>query len=410
MIDYLMQDGRYMSFVGIATILGIAFLFSNNKKKISPKLIFSALGMQFVLAFCILRTDMGKNLFSALADGFSRLYSFADAGAGFVFGSLAQVQEPWGFLFFVKVLSIIIFFGALTSILFHFGVVQFLVKIIALVIRPILGTSGAETLCAAANSMLGQTEAPLLIKKYLDKMTESEILLVMVSGMATLSGAILAVYGSLGVPMLHLLSASVMAIPGAILIAKILMPEVEKSKTLQDGTLKLERDTSSALDAISSGTTDGMKLAANVAAMLITFISLIALINFVLGGITSYAFGVSYTLDTIFSKLFSWIAFLIGVPFKDRAMAGVVLGQKLVINEFVAYANFVKMNFSPRATAILTYALCGFSNFSCIGIQIGGIGALAPKKRGVLIKLGMKAVLGGTLANLLNAAIAGLFI
>ncbi len=410
MFSYFVQDGRYMSFVGIITVLGIAFLCSNNKRKVKLKLVLSALVMQLVLAFFILRTDIGKNIFAALSNCFSRLYMFADAGSQFVFGRLADTSGPWALIFVVKVIPIIIFFGALMAVLFHFGIVQLLVRGVAFIIRPILGTSGAETLCAAANSMLGQTEAPLLIKRYLDKMTESEILLVMISGMATLNGALLAVYGSFGVSMLHLLSASVMSIPGAILIAKILIPETEKPVTLKNGSLKLERDTDNVLDAISSGTTDGMHLAANVTAMLIAFLSLIALVNFVLGGTTSYLFGASYTLDTFFSKIFSWIAFLIGVPMQDKSAAGVLLGQKLVINEFVAYSNFVKMELTPRAKAILTYALCGFSNFSCIGIQIGGIGALVPKKRSYLIRLGMKAVLGGTLANLLNAAIAGIFI
>jgi len=407
---YFLQDGRYMSFFGIAAILGFAFLFSKNRRKVNVRLVGSALAMQFVLAFCILKTDLGRHIFQALAAGFSKLYQFADAGSQFVFGSLADISGPWGVIFAIKVVPIIIFFGALTALLFHLGIVQVFVKVISIVIRPILGTSGAETLCAAANSMLGQTEAPLLIKKYLNSMTQSEILLVMVSGMATLSGSILAVYGSMGVPMLHLLSASVMSIPGAILISKILLPETEKAKTVGGNSLDMTSDSSNVLDAISTGTTDGMKLAANVAAMLITFISLIALINYFVGLASSYAFGFHYTLDILFGKIFSWVAVLIGVPWQDKANAGALLGQKLVINEFVAYANFVTMKLTPRATTILTYALCGFSNFSCIGIQIGGIGALAPQKRGTIIKLGMMAVLGGTLANFLNAAIAGLFI
>jgi len=399
-----------MSFVGIVSILAIAFLFSKNRRKVTAKLVLSALAMQLFLAFCILRTDTGQSIFSSLAQGFRTLYTFADAGSAFVFGGLANVNGPWGLLFFVKVIPIIIFFGALMAVLFHFGVVQFFVRIISFLIRPVLGTSGAETLCAAANSMMGPTEAPLLVKKYLAKMTESEILLVMISGMATMSGSILAVYGSMGVSMVHLLSASIMSIPGAILISKILLPETKKPETLSVQALKIERDSDNVLDAVATGTTDGMRMAANVAAMLITFISLIALLNYLFGAISSWAFGVSYTLDVIFSKLFSWVAFLIGVPAQDKALAGTLLGQKLAINEFVAYANFVKMELTPRARAILTYALCGFSNFSVIGIQIGGIGALAPQQRKNLIKLGLRALLGGTLANLLNASIAGLFI
>jgi CNT family concentrative nucleoside transporter len=399
-----------MSFVGIAAILGVAFLFSRNKKKVNARLIVSALAMQFALAFIILRTDIGRNLFSALARGFSKVYTFADAGSQFIFGKLANPTGAWGVIFVVKVIPIIIFFGALTALLYHFGIVQFFVRIISLIIRPVLGTSGAETLCAAANSMLGQTEAPLLIKKYLDRMTESEILLVMISGMATISGAILAVYGSLGVPMVHLLSASIMSIPGAILISKILLPETKAAETSTGKQLEMEKDADNVLEAISIGTTDGMKLAANVAAMLIAFLSLIALFNFLIGYMTYSAFGVRYTLDVIFAKLFSWVALVIGIPRQDQAMAGTLLGQKMMLNEFIAYLTFVKMKLTPRTHAIMTYALCGFANFSCIGIQIGGIGVLAPKKRSVLIRLGMTAVLGGTLANLLNAAIAGLFI
>ena len=410
MFSYLFNGGRYMSLFGVGAILGLAFLFSRNRRKVKVKTIFSALAMQFVLAFCILKTTIGRDIFGALSAGFSKLYEFADAGASFVFGRLSDVSGPWALIFAVKVIPIIIFFGALMAVLYHFGIVQIIVKIVSFTIRPILGTSGAETLCAAANSMLGQTEAPLLIKRYLNKMTESEILLVMISGMATMSGSILAVYGSMGVPMLHLLSASVMSIPGAILISKILLPETTSPETLNGRDLSMERDSDNVLDAISKGTSDGMGLAVNVMAMLITFISLIALINYLIGGITEFAFGIRYSLDILFSKIFSWVALLIGVPMKDSAAAGALLGQKLVINEFVAYANFVKMNLSPRAHTILTYALCGFSNFSCIGIQIGGIGALAPQKRSVLIRLGMTAVLGGTLANLLNAAIAGLFV
>lgn len=399
-----------MSFVGIASILAVAFLFSKNRKKVTAKLVFSALAMQFFLAFCILRTDIGRNLFAAFAHGFRVLYTFSDAGSAFIFGNLADVSGPWGVLFVVKVLPIIIFFGAFMAVLFHLGVVQFFVRIISFVIRPVLGTSGAETLCAAANSMMGPTEAPLLVKKYLAKMTESEIFLVMISGMATMSGSLLAVYGSMGVSMVHLLSASIMSIPGAILVAKILLPETGKPETMAGKSVAIKRDSNNVLDAVATGTSDGLRMAANVAAMLITFISLIALLNHMFGVVSSWAFGVSYTLDTIFSKLFSWVAFLIGVPMQDKAAAGTLLGQKLAINEFVAYANFVKTELTPRARAILTYALCGFSNFSVIGIQIGGIGALAPQQRKHLIKLGMRAVLGGTLANLLNAAIAGLFI
>jgi concentrative nucleoside transporter, CNT family len=408
--SYFIQYNRFMGFFGIIAILGVAFLFSKNKRKIKLRLIGSALAMQFALAFFILKTSLGRHIFSALSRMFQRLYQFADQGSEFLFGKLIDPSGSWGAIFALKLVPMIIFFAALISVLFHLGIIQFCVKIISFLIRPILGTSGAETLCAASNSMLGQTEAPFLIKRYLQKMTPSEILVVMVSGMATLSGSIMAVYGMMGIPMTYLLSAGVMAVPGSILIAKILYPEDGKPETLGGKQVALKSDSKSILDAISSGTTDGLKLAVNVAAMLIAFISLIALADFILGRLTGYTFGVTYTLNAVFAKLFSWVAFLLGVAKEDYANAGSLIGTKLVINEFVAYANSLTMELTVRSRAILTYVLAGFANFSSIGIQIGGIGALVPEKRPVLVKLGLYALLGGTLANLLNAAIAGLFI
>ena len=407
---YLAQDGRYMSLIGIMAILGVAFLFSKNKKKVKVRLIASALSMQFLLAFFVMKTSIGQHIFGALSNCIKKVYTFADAGAEFMFGKLTDGSLAWGPIFFLKLFPMIIFFGALMSLLFHLGIVQVIVKAISWIFRPILGTSGAETLCAVSNSMLGQTEAPLLVKKYLEKMTKSEMLLVMVSGMATLSGSILAVYGFMGVPMMHLLTASVMAIPSSVLISKILIPETEKPETMAGSTVTVKADTKNILDAISTGTTDGLKLAVNVTAMLIAFIGLIALLDFVIGAITGYTFGVTYTLNTIFAKVFSWVAVLIGIPFKEKDVAGALLGQKVVINEFVAYASMMKSELSQRTVFILTYAFAGFANISSIGIQIGGIGALVPNKRKVLVEIGLIALLGGTLANFLNAAIASLFI
>lgn len=404
-----LPSSHYTGLIGALAILGFAWLVSTDRKNIQPFMVAKAIGLQFLLAWFILCTQVGKNIFSSLANGFQRLYLFADEGAKFVFGNLANPAGAWGFIFGVKVIAIIIFFGALMSVLFHLRIVQKVVNVIAFVVQPLLGTSGAETLCAAANSMLGQTEAPLLIKHYLKNMTESEMLVVMVSGFATLSGGILAVYGGLGVPMQHLLSASVMAIPSSILIAKILLPETKKSKTAE-AEADLVPETTSVLDAISTGTTDGMHLAVNVAAMLISFISMIALVNFLLGWATSLVFGTAITLNVIFGKLFAGVAYLIGINGYELEIAGSLLGTKLVINEFFAYMQMVDSGLSARSQDILTYALCGFANFSCIGIQVGGIGALVPSKRPVLIRLGMRALLGGTLANLLNAAIASLFI
>jgi len=404
LFDYLITNNRYMSLVGVVSVLMTAVLFSNNRKKIKLKLITNALLMQTALAFIILRTRLGRRVFEILANGFRQIYSFADEGAKFLFGGLANTSGPWGMIFAIKVIPIIVFFGALMSLLFHLGIVQLAVRAASFVIRPILGTSGAETLCAAANSMLGQTEAPLLIRHYLKKMTNSELLVVMVSGMGTLSGAILAAYGAMGVSMLHLLAASAMAVPGSILISKILIPETLTPATAGGKSVTVKGETSNALEALSQGTTDGLRLAANVAAMLITFISLMALVNFCL----SATIGVS--LNQLFAYVFSGVAYLLGVSWADCNVAGAVLGQKIVINEFIAYSSMVSTNLLPRSKVILTYALAGFSNFSCIGIQIGGIGALEPEKRSALAKLGMTALLGGTLTNFLNAAIAGLFI
>jgi concentrative nucleoside transporter, CNT family len=400
--EWLLRDNHYLSIVGIACFVGFAAVFSTKRKAINIRLIFIALAMQFVLGLFILKTVVGKTIFSGIARGVEYIYKFADQGCSFVFGGLANAGGPWGFVFAIKVLPIVIFFGALMSLLFHLGIVQIFVKLVAYAVRPLLGTSGAETLSVAANSMLGQTEAPLLIKNYLPRMTNSEIMTVMVSGMAHLSGAILAIYGLMGVPIVHMLSASIMAIPGAILISKILIPETETPETMGGKTVEVPKETKNVLDAISSGTSDGLRLAVNIAAMLVAFISLMALVDAVLMGITGF------TLNDVFAWVFYGVAYLIGISPADCKAAGALLGQKLVINELVAYGNMVKTVLSDRSVAILTYALAGFANFSSIGIQIGGIGALCPTKRHTLTKLGMRALLGGTLTNLLNAAIASL--
>lgn len=410
MFEYFLEYNRYLGFVGIIVVLAIAFAFSSHKSKVSLRLVFSALALQFLFAFFILKTSVGLLVFGQLANAFKALYQFADSGSAFVFGSLAKVDSPWGFVFAIKALPVIIFFGALMALLFHLGIVQIIVKGFAWAIRPILGTSGAETLSVAANSMLGQTEAPLLIKKYIARMTDSETLTMMVSGMAHLSGGLLAAYGLMGVPVLHMLSASFMAIPGSMLISKILIPETEKPETLGGQTVAIPRETKNVLDAVSTGTSDGLRLAVNVAAMLIAFISLVALVDTVMMWATGYFMATPMTLNVLFGKVFYWIAYLLGIPGHECQTAGALLGQKLAINEFFAYTNFIKAGLCDRSVAILTYALAGFANFSSIGIQIGGIGAICPEKRQLLTRLGLRALLGGTLANLLNAAIASLFL
>lgn len=413
--SYFLENNHYLSLISIFLILAVAYLFSNNRSKINLKLIGIALSMQFLLALFILKTRVGEYIFGKVSEGFSALYQFADKGTAFVFGKLADVSGPWGMIFAIKIVPITIFFAALTALLFHLQVIQVFVKIVSMALCPLFGTSGAETLCAVANSMLGQTEAPLLVKNYLERMTDSEILVVMISGMSTLSGPLLAVYGSIGVPMLHLLCASMMSVPGAILISKILMPETKVPETSRGSAIEMKSETANAIDAISLGTIDGLKLSAIVVAILITFISLIALINFLLKTIGFYTinqlgFTFKLSLKNIFCVIFGPIAYMLGIQGSDVAAAGSLLGKKLVINEFIAYSQMIKTQISERTMIILTYALAGFANFACIGIQVGGIGAIAPSKRWSLSKFGTTALLGGTLVNLMNAAIAALLI
>jgi concentrative nucleoside transporter, CNT family len=409
-MSYLLDAHRYMNILGIAVILLIAWLFSYDRRKINIKTIGSSFFLHFLIAFFVLKTTLGITLIGYVADAVGKLYLAADGGIQFLFGALARNDGPWGFVFAFKVLPIIIFFGAFMSLLFHWGIVQRAVGLVNYVLQPFLGTSGAETLCAIANSFLGQTEAPLLIRHYIKDMTKSEIMLVMVSGMGTISGAILVVYAAIGVPVVHLLSASVMAIPATIMIAKILYPETEHPKTMRGIAVESQVVTRNFLDAISMGASDGLMLALNVGAMLIAFIALIGLINSILGFFClSLGFG-CFTLQSFFGVIFEPFGWLLGLTGYEAHAAGELIGIKVAVNEMVAYTTMVGMALSPRAVMILTYALCGFSNFSCIGIQIGGIGALAPEKRAVLSELGFRAVLGGALANLLSAMVASLLL
>lgn len=416
MIAYFLEYNRYLNVAGIFFIIGIAYSCSQYRKKVKFKLILNALAMQFAIAFVALKTSWGKAGVQFLADGIKYLYEYATIGTQFLFGNLANGSgTAWGVVFAVQILPMIVFFGAFMALLFHIGIVQRMVGGIGYVVQPLLGTSGSETLCAIANSFLGQTEAPLLIRNYLAKMTKSELLVVMVSGMGTISGSILAIYASFGAPIEHLLAASVMAIPATIMIAKILLPETEKVK---EGKAKvtIEGGSGNVFDAISTGTRDGLHLALNVGAMLISFIALVAMINGCLGGATGWVNKLlgtqipSLSLNLIFSWIFYPFAFFLGFTGSEATQVGQLIGTKVAINEFVAYLDLVSMNLSPRASALATYALCGFSNFSCIGIQIGGIGALVPEKRKWLTELGLTAVLGGALSNLLTAMVAGLFI
>ena len=421
MLSYLLAYNRYMNIFGIVILVALAILGSNNRAKINYRLVFNGLVLQFLTAYFILRTSIGAALFGGISDGVGSLYVFALQGVNFVFGALADPSGPWGFVFAFRVLPIIVFFGAFMSLLFHLGIIQIFVSFISRIVRPLLGTSGVETLCAIANSFLGQTEAPLLIRHYLADVTRSEMMVIMTSGFATISAALITVYAAMGVPTLHILSASVMAIPGSLFMAKILYPETEKSAFNKDTNAKVEVPTKNILDALAVGTIDGLHLAMNVGAMLIAFLGIIALGNALLGQVShlinygllnaGFSFVVpQFSLNVIFGLMFAPIAYGLGFVGTEAFMVGQLLGTKLGINEFIAFDAMLKMGLSDRTIAVLTYALCSFANFSCIGIQIGGIGALVPSKREWLSQLGLRAVFAATLTNLVSACMASLLL
>jgi CNT family concentrative nucleoside transporter len=421
MLSYFLEYNRYLNLVGIVVILAIATLLSRKRNAINVRLVGAALGVQVLLGYLVLKTMPGRMVVEGAAVYINKLFYFADAGSKFVFGSLADANGPWGFVFAFKVLPITIFFAALTALLFHWNIIQLIMSGINHVLRPLFKTSGAETLVACANSLLGQTEAPLLVRHYLNVMTRSEMLLVMISGMATISGALLIVYGSIGVPVIHLLAASVMNVPAAILISKMLLPETEKAVTAEKTDLKLATDTHNIFDAIARGTMDGLGLALAVAAFLISFLALIAMGDYMLGALSYYLnqllamAHLSFEVPTLsFQIIFGYVgapfAYLLGFTGDVAMKVGSLLGTKVAINELIAYTTMVKMELPDRAVIILTYALCGFSNFSSIGLQIGSIGALAPDRRAWITQMGLIAVVGGTLANLLSAMIAALLL
>ncbi len=421
--------------LGMISLIVIAFLFSSNKKDIDWKTVGIGLSAQLLIAVGVLKVTFIQNIFEWVGGLFVSILDFTRAGSKFLFEGLVVDMDKFGYIFAFQVLPTIIFFSALTSVLFYLGWIQKIVKALAWSLAKVLKISGAESLSVAGNIFLGQTEAPLLIKAYLEKMNKSEMLLVMIGGMATVAGAVLAAYiGFLGGddPLLrlqfakHLLAASVMAAPGAIVISKILYPQVEEVNT--DVKVSSEKIGSNILDSIANGTTEGLRLAVNVGAMLLVFVAFIAMMNGVLGwigditslndwvaGNTSYK---SFSLEFMLGYLFAPLMWLIGVATDDMAMMGQLLGIKLVASEFVGYiqlaelknvANVVHLNYE-KSIIMATYMLCGFANFASIGIQIGGIGSLAPGQRKVLSEFGMKALIGGTIASLMSATIAGMII
>ncbi len=429
--------------LGLVIVTSLAYLFSGSRKNINWRLVLVGILSQFVFAFLVLKTDIGREVFYAISRLFVFLFSFASDGAQFVFGPLAKgpdVQGSVGFIFAFQVLPTIIFFASFMGILYYLGIMQRVVQAIAWVMARLLRTSGAESLCVAANVFIGQTEAPLVIRPYIATMTQSELLTIMVGGMAHIAGGVLAAYMQMlgvayakaqGAPIDasqvyfagHLLAASIMAAPATMVVAKMLSPESSEPLTMGTVRVKIEKTSSNVIEAAAAGASDGVRLAMNVAGMLIAFIALIALLNaaltFVgdstgLNAVCQNQFGKPLSLELVFGLVFQFIAFAIGVPWKDALNVGSLMGIKLVLNEFVAYLRMADLvsagQLSEKAIVIATYSLCGFANFSSIAIQIGGISPLAENRRSDIARLGMRAVLGGTIATWMTASIAGLLV
>ena len=395
------------SILGIVFIFLVAFLFSNNKKKINCRTIIIGFVIQFAFAFAVLKWSVGKYVLSKIALGVQSVISYANEGIKFLFGSLTND----GSIFAVNVLGVIIFISAVVSVLYYLGIMQFIIKIIGGALSKLLGTSKLETISASANIFLGQTEAPLLIKPYVEKLTESELFTVMVGGLASVSGSILVGYSLLGIPIEYLVSASFMSAPAGLIMSKIIIPEVKQAKVNEEIEM-VKDDSANVVDAAAKGAVDGLGLVLNIAAILLAFVALIALINGIIGWI-GVIFGISnLSLQSLLGYIFAPVATIIGVPMKESVTVGSLIGQKLVLNEFVAFTSLspIMGTLSAKATAIATFSLCGFANISSIAILIGGIGGMAPSRKKDIARLGWKAIMAGTLANLLSATIAGLLL
>ncbi|QLB18565.1 NupC/NupG family nucleoside CNT transporter [Mannheimia granulomatis] len=412
--------GTLNSLLGIVVLLLIAFLFSNNKRAISMRAVLGALALQIAIGALVLYVPAGRDALNAIANGVSKVISYGNEGISFLFSGLVsdkmfEVFGGGGFIFAFRVLPVIVFFSALISLLYYIGVMQWVIRILGGTLQKVLGTSKAESMSAAANIFVGQTEAPLVVKPYISKMTESELFAIMAGGLASIAGSVMAGYAGMGVPLTYLIAASFMAAPAGLLFAKIMVPQTEKfSDDLE--SVDLEKP-ANVLDAVASGASSGMQLAFNVGAMLIAFVALIALINGILGGIGGWFGYETLSLGQIFGWVFKPLAWVIGVPWEESEIAGQMIGLKLAVNEFVGYVEFSKylapestVQLSEKTVAIITFALCGFANVSSIAVLIGGIGAMAPNRRADIARLGIKAVIAGSLANLMSATIAGLFI
>ncbi len=418
---------RFTGLIGIVLIFAIAFLMSNNRKAINYRLVISGLVIQVLLAVFILKVPLGKAIFGWLGAAVTKILDFSHAGAQFVFGPLAdQVSLTKSFgvntIFFFNIVPTIIFVAVLVSVAYYLGIMQRIVRLVAMAVYKLMGVSGAEALSNVASAFVGQVEAQIMIKPYLKGMTMSELLASMTGSMACIAGGVMAIYIALGVPAEYLLAASIMAAPAALVISKIVWPETQVSETAGNVSLEIKKTSANLVDAISHGASDGLKVGLNVVAMLIGFIAIIALLDAILGfvGTQLAGWGMSLSflgidiqklsLNEILGSIFSIFARAMGVPAKDVHVAGSLMGTKMVINEFVAYLDLtkIKATLEPKTLIITSFALCGFANFSSIAIQVGGIGELAPERRADLAKLGVKALICGTLASYLSATIAGM--
>ena len=413
-----------MSLVGVVVLLGIGFLLSNNKKAINMRTVFGALAIQAFFAGFVLYVPIGKDILKSVSDGVSSVIGYAQNGIGFLFGDLANFKV--GFIFAINVLPVIVFFSSLIAVLYYLGIMQWIIRIIGGGLQKALGTSRTESMSATANIFVGQTEAPLVVRPFIATMTQSELFAIMVGGLASIAGSVLAGYAQMGVPIEYLVAASFMAAPGGLLMAKLMHPETEKTVNEMDELPEDPDKPANVLDAAAAGASSGMHLALNVGAMLLAFVGLIAMLNGIIGGVTGLFGAEGITLELILGYIFMPLAFLIGVPWNEALVAGSFIGQKIVVNEFVAYLNFApylkdvadggilveatNAVMTDRTKAIISFALCGFANLSSIAILLGGLGAMAPTRRHDLAKLGLRAVVAGSLANLMSATLAGLFL
>ena len=406
------MPANLIGLVGVLAILGIAFAFSSNRKAINLRVVGAAFALQVAIAVFVLYFDGGRKMIDIISTGVLKVIGYSKAGIDMVFGPLADTNIV-GFSFAINVLPIIIFFSALMSVMYHLRIMEWVVKLVGGFLHKVIGTGAVESMNAAANVFVGQTEAPLAVRPYLKNLTDPQMFAVMVSGLASIAGTVLAGYVLMGAELKYLLAAAFMAAPGGLLMAKIVMPDEQIVKASKPEKLVMERSQHrNVILAAATGTTDGLRLAANIGAMLIAFVALIALFNGLVGGLFSLAGIDGITLQVLLGKLFQPLMFLLSVPWEEAEAAGALFGEKLILNEFVAFShlNDYLAGMSPRTIAITTFSLCGFANLSSIAILLGGLGVLVPEKRDLIGVLGLKAVLAASLSNLMSAALAGLLL